>query len=112
MITNADGRMREVLRDLEFPEELFEVEGKDLVVISEEEGVEKPDPRIFRNALERTGSRAEESLYVGDIYHIDVIGARAAGMDVVLLDPADLHGDKPVRRVRSLGALASSIDAP
>jgi hypothetical protein len=46
------------------------------------------------------------------MYHIDVAGARAAGMDVVLLDPEDLHGDKPVRRIPGLGALPSSIDGP
>jgi FMN phosphatase YigB (HAD superfamily) len=54
----------------------------------------------------------EQSLYIGDMYHIDVAGARAAGMDVVLLDPGNLHHDKPVRRIPGLGALLSSIDAP
>jgi len=106
VISNANGTVREKLRRVGLLG-FFET-----VLDSHEEGIEKPDPRIFRNALERTGTRPEESLYVGDIYHIDVVGARAAGMDVVLLDPADLHGDKPVRRIRGLGALASSIDAP
>jgi putative hydrolase of the HAD superfamily len=106
VISNANGTVREKLRRVGLLG-FFEA-----VLDSHEEGVEKPDPRIFRNALERTGTRAEESLYVGDIYHIDVVGARAAGMDVVLLDPADLHRDKPVRRIPGLGALASSIDAP
>jgi putative hydrolase of the HAD superfamily len=106
VISNANGTVREKLRRVGLLG-FFET-----VLDSHEEGVEKPDPRIFRNALERTGTRAEEALYVGDIYHIDVVGARAAGMDVVLLDPADLHRDKPVRRIPGLGALASSIDAP
>jgi HAD superfamily hydrolase (TIGR01509 family) len=106
VISNANGTVREKLRRVGLLG-FFET-----VLDSHEEGVEKPDPRIFRNALERTGTRAEEALYVGDIYHIDVVGARSAGMEVVLLDPADLHGDKPVRRIRALGALSSSIDAP
>lgn len=106
VISNANGTVREKLRRVGLLE-FFET-----VLDSHEEGVEKPDPRIFQAALERTGTRAEESLYVGDIYHIDVVGARAAGMAVVLLDPGDLHRDKPVRRIPGLGALASSIDAP
>jgi FMN phosphatase YigB (HAD superfamily) len=42
---------------------------------------------------------------VGDFYHVDVTGARAAGMEAVLLDPGDVHADKPVRRIRALGDL-------
>lgn len=106
VISNANGTVREKLRRVGLLG-FFET-----VVDSHEEGIEKPDPRIFRAALERSGARAEQSLYIGDMYHIDVAGARAAGMEVVLLDPLDLHRDKPVRRIRGLAALASSIDAP
>jgi HAD superfamily hydrolase (TIGR01509 family) len=106
VISNANGTVREKLRRVGLLG-YFET-----VLDSHEEGVEKPDPRIFRKALERTGAQAGQSLYIGDMYHIDVAGARAAGMEVVLLDPADLHRDKPVRRIAGLAALASSIDAP
>ncbi|MBI3855105.1 MAG: HAD family hydrolase [Planctomycetes bacterium] len=106
VISNANGTVREKLRRVGLLG-FFET-----VLDSHEEGIEKPDPRIFRAALERTGARAAQSLYIGDMYHIDVAGARAAGMEVVLLDPADLHREKPVRRIAALGALLSSIDAP
>jgi putative hydrolase of the HAD superfamily len=106
VISNANGTVREKLRRVGL------LGFFDMVLDSHEEGIEKPDPRIFRAALERTGARAERSLYIGDMYHIDVAGARAAGMEVVLLDPGGLHGDKPVRRIPGLGALASSVDAP
>lgn len=106
VISNANGTVREKLRRVGL------LEFFDTVLDSHEEGVEKPDPRIFHAALERTGARADRSLYIGDMYHIDVAGARAAGMEVVLLDPGDLHGDKPVRRIPGLGALLASIDAP
>jgi HAD superfamily hydrolase (TIGR01549 family) len=106
VISNANGTVREKLRRVGLLG-YFET-----VLDSHEEGVEKPDPRIFRKALERTGARADQSLYIGDMYHIDVAGARAAGMEVMLLDPADLHRDKPVRRIAGLSALLSSIDAP
>lgn len=96
VISNANGTVREKLRRVGLLD-FFET-----VIDSGEEGVEKPDPRIFHAAVKRTGAAMERSLYIGDMYHIDVAGARAAGMDVVLLDPAGLHHDKPVRRIAGL----------
>ncbi len=99
VISNSNGTVREKLRRVGLLP-YFEV-----VIDSHEERIEKPDPRIFRRAMERTGARAERSLYVGDFYHIDVAGARAAGMRALLLDPAGFHGDKPVGRIASIAAL-------
>ncbi len=59
----------------------------DLTLASGEIGIRKPDPAIFHTALDRLGSRAEQSLYVGDNYWADVVGARLAGVKPVLLDP-------------------------
>jgi putative hydrolase of the HAD superfamily len=50
-------------------------------------GVEKPDARIFQLALQQAGLGAGEAVYVGDLYSIDVLGARGAGLTAVLLDP-------------------------
>jgi putative hydrolase of the HAD superfamily len=69
------------------------------------EGVEKPDPRFFRIALDRAGARPETTVHVGDLYHVDVLGARAAGLDAILFDPHDLYGDFDARRIRSLEQL-------
>jgi putative hydrolase of the HAD superfamily len=52
----------------------------DTILISEIEGVQKPDPRIFARALERCGVRASESIFVGDHPHADIAGAKAAGL--------------------------------
>src|SRR5262249_5769603 len=52
----------------------------DLVVDSGVVGVEKPDPGIFRVALDRFGLRAERALHLGDNFSTDVLGARAAGI--------------------------------
>jgi FMN phosphatase YigB (HAD superfamily) len=76
---------------------------------SHEEGVEKPDPRLFEIALERSGARRGETLHVGDLYHVDVQGARSAGLDAVLLDPAGLYADFDCRRIRSLGELPAIV---
>jgi hypothetical protein len=59
----------------------------DFVVDSGVVGVEKPDPRIFRIACERAGVKPAEAVHVGDFYDIDVLGARAAGVHALLLDP-------------------------
>ena len=54
------------------------------VVISAEVGVKKPDPRIFDAALEQTGLKPEEVIYVGDTED-DTKAARAAGMVPILI---------------------------
>jgi HAD superfamily hydrolase (TIGR01549 family) len=58
------------------------------LVVSSRLGVSKPDPSVFQMALARLGARAEGTLYIGDTYVKDVLGARAAGLMPVLLDRA------------------------
>ena len=69
------------------------------------EGVEKPHPRFFEIVLARSGSRADTTLHVGDLYHVDVVGARRAGLKAMLLDPHNLYGGFEVDRIASLGEL-------
>lgn len=73
------------------------------------EGVEKPDPRFFSTVVARAGARPETTLHVGDLLHVDVVGARAAGLHAVLLDPHDLYADVEAERVKSLGELAARL---
>lgn len=61
----------------------------DTIVISEDVGVAKPDPRIFEIALERIGFPASECVHVGDSWTSDVRGAQAAGIACVWLDRED-----------------------
>lgn len=81
----------------------------DVICDSCVEGVEKPDPRYFQIALERSSSRAESTTHVGDLYHVDVVGARGAGLRAILLDTAGLYPDADCIRVRSLAELADVI---
>lgn len=55
--------------------------------VSEEAGVKKPNPEIFRYALEKAHATAEESLMIGDEMAVDIEGARAAGIDQLLFNP-------------------------
>lgn len=75
------------------------------------EGIEKPDPRYFQIALDRSASRAETTMHVGDLYHVDVVGARNAGLQAILLDPGNLYGDVDCARVRTLSELVTEIRA-
>lgn len=56
------------------------------IVVSSEEGCEKPDPRIFELAARRAGVSPAECLYVGDNYYVDAVGARRAGMDALIVN--------------------------
>lgn len=84
----------------------------DVIFDSFEEGVEKPDPRFFHIALERSGAAAATTMHVGDLYHVDVAGARAAGLTPALLDVGDLYPECDCLRVRSLSGLLDALDAP
>lgn len=69
-------------------------------------GCEKPDPHIFRAALETLGVEPHQVVHVGDQYEADVEGARAAGITSVLLDRHDLQEGRHPNRIRSLTELA------
>lgn len=58
----------------------------DFKITSYEVGYDKPHPQIFLQALERAGVKADEALYIGDQYDQDVVGARGAGMNPILLE--------------------------
>ncbi|PEY43440.1 L-2-haloalkanoic acid dehalogenase [Bacillus cereus] len=55
----------------------------DIILVSEQEGIKKPQAEIFLRALERLGVSPEESVYVGDHPNNDVIGARDVGMNAI-----------------------------
>ncbi len=99
VVSNANGKLRELFDRVGLASRV------DLLFDSHEEGVEKPDPRLFRIALDRAGARAEATVHVGDLYHIDVVGARAAGLRAVLFDAAGLYPDADCPRIRALGEL-------
>ena len=105
VVSNSNGTVRAKLQRLGLAR-FF-----DTIVDSLEEGAEKPDPRIFALALERIGARPDTTVHVGDLYHVDVVGARAAGLRAVLLDPHGLYSDHDCVRVPSLAALADLVDS-
>jgi len=103
VVSNSDGRVEEALEAADL------LRYFDVVLDSALVGVEKPDPAIFRAALEALDVRPDEALFVGDLYEVDVVGARAAGMTAVLLCPPGGGPDDRCRTTGSLSALADDL---
>lgn len=91
VISNSNGSVRSILEETGLARRL------DFILDSAVVGVEKPDPRIFKMALEKAEVSPEEAAYVGDLYSVDVLGSRRVGMTAVLLDPGGMwrHVDCP-----------------
>jgi HAD superfamily hydrolase (TIGR01509 family) len=68
-------------------------------------GHEKPHPAIFHAALENMQAQPPDSLYVGDVYSVDYVGARNAGMNAILFDVSGAYRDRNLARVESLEEL-------
>jgi putative hydrolase of the HAD superfamily len=96
VISNADGRVEALLESVGLGSHF------EFVIDSTRVGIEKPDPRIFHIGAERLGIRPEEAVYVGDIYEVDVQGARAAGMRAILIDPLWRWSDRDCDRIRGI----------
>jgi len=103
VVSNSDGRAEALLREAGLAEDL------EVIVDSHHEGVEKPHPAIFERALERLGVAAARSAYVGDIFSIDVVGSRAAGMRAVLLDAMGGYADAGCERIAGLEELPALL---
>lgn len=99
VVSNADGRIAAILQRCGVGE-VF-----DVVIDSQLVGVEKPDPRIFQLALVQVGASPQQTVYVGDIYGIDVVGAERAGLRPLLLDALGCYEGVRCDKIRHLREL-------
>jgi putative hydrolase of the HAD superfamily len=99
VVSNADGRVAALLETAGLGPHL------EAIVDSHLEGVEKPDPEIFRRALARLGVPAARTAYVGDIHSIDVVGAHAAGLAAILIDETGGYAGVACPRIAALADL-------
>jgi putative hydrolase of the HAD superfamily len=105
VISNYEAWLEDLLSDLGLSDLL------PVRVISGVEGVEKPDPAIFRLALDRVGVPAAEVVYVGDVPDFDYEPAAAIGMFPVLIDRRDRHPGFAGARVTDLRELPALLEA-
>ncbi len=103
VVSNSNGTIEGFLEEVGLRRQLA------FVIDSAVVGVEKPDSRIFRLALERGGVAAAHATYIGDLYHIDVRGAEAAGLNAILLDPAGVWDGVHCRKAPTLAAAINAI---
>jgi 2-haloalkanoic acid dehalogenase type II len=86
----------------------------DVLIVSEEVGVAKPDPAIFMLALERLGVEPAEALFVGDSPEYDLRGAEAAGMAFVWMNPSadqlPAGFKSPLATIARLGNLVAMME--
>jgi len=99
VVSNSNGHVRKLLERAGLASFLK------VIVDSAEVQIEKPDPRIFSVAVEALGLEPAACAYVGDIYDIDVVGARAAGLRPILIGRCP--APEPVERVARLEELLS-----
>jgi len=105
VISNADGRIENVLARCNIADCFRTITDSGLV------GYEKPHSEIFRQALASMKAPPDESLYVGDVYSVDYLGATGAGMHAMLMDIPGAYRDKGVPRVESLDELQSALQS-
>lgn len=107
VVSNANGRLKHLFDRIDLAKWF------DHVLDSHEWGVEKPDPRLFQLALEQSNADAAKTVHVGDLYHVDVVGARKAGLrEGLLFDMAGLYEGVDCPRLSSLAGLVEWIDKP
>ena len=99
VISNADGGIERVLTRRGIADCFESITDSGIL------GVEKPRAEIFRAALAAMNATPEESLYVGDVYSVDYVGARSAGMQAILFDVAGAYRDRDLPRVETLEQL-------
>ena len=103
VISNADGKIAAVLERCGIADCFASITDSGIV------GCEKPDSAIFEAALRSMDAQAEESLYVGDVYSVDYLGATRAGMQAMLFDVSGAYRETGLPRVESLEELERKL---
>jgi putative hydrolase of the HAD superfamily len=99
IVSNADGRVAADAKRFGLAK-FF-----DVIIDSKVVGVEKPNPKIFQLALDALEVPSEAAMYAGDIFAIDMLGARAAGITGKLIDQHGMYHWIEHPKIRHVGEL-------
>jgi len=105
IVSNSDGRIEDAFEQAGL-KSYFEFFIDSFIV-----GVEKPDPRIFHLATEQASVAPHQAVYVGDLFPVDVVGSRDAGLIPILYDPFELNQDVDCVSIRAIGELLELLPA-
>lgn len=105
LISNADRDVTVIALHFAFADLM------DVIVTSALVGYEKPDPRTFHAAIEPLGVDPARAVHIGDQPKSDIVGALGIGMQAVLLDRYDRHGDHDGPRAGGLPEFADAVIA-
>jgi HAD superfamily hydrolase (TIGR01509 family) len=103
VISNADGKIADILAHCGIADCFETITDSGIV------GKEKPHPAIFEAALQSLDVDAQQSLYTGDVYCVDYLGATSVGMQCVLFDVPGAYTEKGLPRVESLDGLETLL---
>lgn len=99
IISNAEGQVKKLVEHVGLSSAF------DTILDSHEVGIQKPDERIFKKALEDVGAKPDEAVHVGDLLESDVVGAQAAGITPVLVDKEGRYPDADCIKVCKVSEL-------
>jgi HAD superfamily hydrolase (TIGR01509 family) len=102
-ISNSDGKIAVLLERFHIADYFLNITDSGLV------GHEKPHPAIFQAALRTMNVAPEQSLYVGDLYSVDYLGATGVGMQAMLFDVCGAYRGMDLPRVESLEELEKKL---
>lgn len=103
VISNADGKIADILAHCGIADCFETITDSGIV------GREKPHRAIFEAALQSVHAAPEKSLYIGDVYSLDYLGATGAGMRAVLFDVCGAYKDDGLPTVASLEELRVAL---
>jgi putative hydrolase of the HAD superfamily len=105
LISNIEQNMTAALEKLGLAARL------DIVVTSQDAGFTKPQPEIFQYALNKSGVKPTDAVYVGDQYQVDMVGAKSAGIQGVLIDRDDYYKEQlDCPKIKTLGEIVNYLD--
>lgn len=105
IISNADGKVSAVLERCGIAACVQSITDSGVI------GYEKPHPAIFEAALRTLNAEPAQSLYVGDVYSVDYLGATRAGMQAILFDVSGAYRETNLPRVASLEELERQLNS-